>query len=309
MKQRFNLIQLITLVFLLSLFVILSCKKENSQNGSPSQQEEQASLVSSQSDGEAEMIFNNVFDDAMGVSDQVGMSGTGVFGRGTGRPGDINGVTACFTVTVTATPQTIFPVQVLIDFGTVGCTGADGHARKGKITIEYTNRLITPGAIASATFDGYYVDSIQVEGTYKITNASSPVTTLPLSRQFIVDVIDAKLSKPNGNYTQWNSHKTITQTDGLATPVYPRDDIFEMEGSSRGQVKSGALLVAWDANITDPLVKRFNCSWIVKGTVKTVRANNSANNAWVAVLDFGSGDCDRKAIITINGVSHEIILH
>ena len=65
-----------------------------------------------------------------------------------------------------------FPVKVVIDFGTTGCRGLDGHYRKGKIITEYTNRLIVPGAFATTRFDGFYVDTIKVEGIHKITNTS-----------------------------------------------------------------------------------------------------------------------------------------
>lgn len=300
MKLRFNPIQLNIIIFFFGLLIIASCKKENSQSSSDKQQEADASLVSSESDGEAEMIFNGVFDDAIGVSNDVGMAGTGIFGR----------VTACYTITISHLSTTsAFPVRFVIDFGTVGCQGQDGHIRRGKVITEYTNRLIFPGAVATTTFYGFSVDSIKVEGTHKITNTSSNVTTQPIKRQFTADVIDGKLSKPNGNYTEWSSHKTVSQLEGLITPDYPRDDIFKIEGSAHGRVKKGSLLVAWESGISDALIKRFNCRWIVKGTVKIVRVNNTVNSPWVALLDFGTGDCDNKAEITINGVSHNITLH
>ncbi len=162
--------------------------------------------------------------------------------------------------------------------------------------------------MVATTFDGFYIDSIKVEGTYKITNSSSQITT-SLSRQFTVDIIDGKLNKPNGNYTEWNSHKVITQIEGLVTPDYPRDDIFKLEGSSHGKAKRGSLLVAWESAIVEPLIKKFTCPWIVKGQIKTTRVNSSVNNTWVAILDFGTGDCDNKATITINGTAHNITLH
>jgi hypothetical protein len=255
------------------------------------------------------MIFNSVFDDAVGVNDSVGMAGTGIFGRTIAT--DPNGgtgterITSCYTITIThLTPGAIFPVRIVVDFGTTGCLGNDGHVRKGKVITEYTNRLIYPAAVATTTFDGFYVDSIKVEGTHKITNTS----TNSVSRQFTADVIDAKLSRPNGDYTQWNSHKVITQTEGLTSPD-PRDDVFSITGSAHGQVKRGTLLVAWESSVTEPLIKRFNCHWIVKGKVRTVRINTTINSPWVAVLDFGDGNCDNQAVITINGTAHNITLH
>jgi len=311
MKPKFSLTRLITTVFLFNFLLFFSCKKETSQGGTAAQ-EEQASMVSSESDGEAEIIFNGLFDDAMGVSDEVGMAGTGVFGRtsstNTNIGVDAQRVTACYTVTVTHPSNTPFPVRAVVDFGTTGCAGIDGHVRKGKIISEYTNRLIVPGAIATTTFDGFYIDSIKVEGTHKITNGTNPLST-QLSRQFTIDVTNARLTRLNGNYTEWSSHKIITQTEGILTPDYPRDDVFKIEGSSHGKVKKGSLLVAWESAIGEPLMKKFFCPWIVKGTIKTARINSSTNSAWVALLDFGTGDCDRKATITINGVKYNITLY
>jgi len=308
MKPKFSLTQLITTAFLLMIF---SCTKENSQDGTVTQQEEQASMASSESDGEAELVFNGIFDDAMGVSDEVGMAGTGIFGRtystNTGVSIDVQRLTGCQTVTITHPNSTVFPVRVVIDFGTSGCAGIDGHVRKGKIIAEYTNRLIVPGAVATTTFDGFYIDSIKVEGTLKITNSTSSVTT-QLSRQFTVEV-SGKLTKTNGNYTEWASKKIITQKEGLLTVDYPRDDVFTIEGSSHGKVKRSNLLVAWESAIVEPLIKKFTCRWIVKGKVKTARVNSSTNSTWAALLDFGGGDCDNNATITINGVSHNITLY
>jgi len=128
MKPKFSLTQLITTAFLLMIF---SCTKENSQDGTIAQQEEQASITSSESDGEAEGVYNGIFDDAMGVSDEVGMAGTGIFGRtystNTGIGLDAQRLTGCQTVTITHPNTTIFPIRVVIDFGTSGCTGIDGH--------------------------------------------------------------------------------------------------------------------------------------------------------------------------------------
>jgi hypothetical protein len=68
------------------------------------------------------------------------------------------------------------------------------------------------------------------------------------------------------------------------------------------------LLIAWKAEITEPLIKKFSCKWIVKGELKVVRLSLSNTSKWVAVLNYGEGACDKKAIATINGVAYEITL-
>jgi hypothetical protein len=128
-----------------------------------------------------------------------------------------------------------------------------------------------------------------------------------VARKYKVEVIDGKLTYPNGNYIKWNSLKTISQIWGVATNI-PHDDVFEINGGARGQVLRGNLLVAWESTITEPLIKRFTCRWIVKGRIKTVRLAASVNNPWIAVLDFGNGACDNLAFLTINGQTTQITL-
>lgn len=296
MKLRTTTLKLATIVFFSTLLIFTACQKENSQTTAVDDQEVEAARVSSEADGEAEIVFNGVFDDAMGVNDEVGIAGTGIFGR----------VTACPDVTIDRlNPGNPFPVKITLDFGT-GCVGRDGHFRSGKVMTIYTGRLIIPGAMATTTFDNFYFDSTHVEGIHKIKN-TSPAVTPATTRQFTVDITDAKLTKPSGNFIEWESHKVITQIEGLGT-IIPLDDIFKIEGNSNGKVKRGNLIVLWESNIREPLYKRFNCRWIVKGVVRTVRRNAASNTPWVALLNFGNGTCDNLATITINGFTFQITL-
>lgn len=307
MKPRFNFFQFVTLSFLFSLLMISSCSKENSLTGSDAQEEEVAK-ASGESSAEAETTFNGLFEDAMGVSNEVGVGGSGV---SYGRIDTLTPTTRCFTITKTYPNGPPFPVIIKLDFGNTGCLGPDGRIRKGKIIIEYTDRLINPGAMATTTFDGFYVDGIHVEGTHKITNISSaPVPPTNITFKYRVEVINGKLTKPDGNYIEWNSTRTITQVEGMATPDFPKDDAFKIEGSADGTVKRGNLLVRWQSTITEPLLRRVTCRWIVKGRIRTARINlpDPNNSRWVAVLDFGNGICDNQATLTINGVTHQITL-
>jgi len=305
MKSWYTLPRLISLTFITCLLTFVSCQREESLNGSDEEQQMEASKASSESDGEAELVYDGIFDDAYGANDEVGLSGTGVFW---GRTDTLTPVPRCFTVTLTHTnPPNQFPIRIVVDFG-AGCLGPDGHTRKGKIITEYTNRLIYPDAMATTTFDAFYIDNVKVEGIHKITNTSPLPGTTPIARRFKVEVIDGKLIKPNGDFVEWSSVKYINQREGLATPFDPRDDVFAIEGGAHGRVKRGTLLVAWESNITEALIRRFSCRWIVKGRVRTVRVGTPPTSPWVAILDFGNGDCDNRATVTINGVVHQITL-
>lgn len=293
---------------LLSLLIIIpSCKKEKSDM-TPAEAQE-FGQATAESDAEAEATFDDVFDNVMGVNTEVGIGGTGIFGQRSITYGEeiISGaqgtdtVPPCVTITITRlNPPALFPVKIVMDFGN-GCTGRDGRLRKGKIISVYTGRLVVPGSVAETTFDGYSVNGVQVQGVHRIKNESTSQQSI-----FTITVRDGKLTKPNGNYIQWNSTKTITQIEGNGTPFVPIDDVFSIKGESAGTTKRDTLVYQWAARTLpdNPLIKRFACRWITKGKIAIRRTNSD-----VAVIDYGTGQCDNKATITINGVVLEITLH
>lgn len=304
-------------IILFSLVVFGSCSKEVSQDTA---EEELASQASSEAEGEADDIFNEVFDNVLGVNPTVGFGGTGVFGQmnpGSGADVGTARLTACPDVHITSTsgvPGT-FPVKVIMDFGT-GCVGRDGRTRSGKIISVYTDRLTKFGASATTEFVDFTVDSIKVHGTHVITNQGELISALPnlcIRHKWKVEVRNAKLTKPNGNYTEWNGTRIITQIENLCTPDIHADDFYRIEGHAGGKVKRGDLLVAWNSEITEPLIKKFTCRWLIRGTIRVVRLNLTTNSPWVATINYTfpsttNGDCDNKALVTINGVPHIITL-
>src|SRR5205809_2758283 len=82
MKLRYNFSYLALFFISFALLLIISCNPDHSRDNSGDDQEMQASKVSSESDAEAETIFNGLFDDAIGVNTEVGIGNTGIFGRG-----------------------------------------------------------------------------------------------------------------------------------------------------------------------------------------------------------------------------------
>lgn len=303
--KTISLITRVTSIFLSLSIIFLACKKETSSGNLSAQEEEQASVATSESEAESEIIFNDVFDNVMGVNNDVGLSGTGIFGRiSTNNSTETARITGCFIVSITRSVQgQDFPLRVEIDFG-AGCPGKDGRIRSGKIITEYTGRLLYPGKSATTVFKDYFVDSLKIEGTVKITNTGS--ATL---RQFTINVSGAKLTRPNGNYTKWNSQKEITQVEGMLTPELHFDDVFTVTGHASGEIKTNRFATTWESAIVEPLRKRYSCSWISRGVVKIIRRNQAADSKWVGILNYGAGTCDNKATLLVNGTEHQIILH
>ena len=306
MKTLPSLITRVLTVITVILIVFAACKKQD--DATTSEAKEEFADASAETDATADVVFDDVFDNVMGVNTEVGIGGTGIFGRAAvstaSQPpsgGRIDGVdsTTCYTVVIKQmSTANRFPLQITLDFGS-GCTSKDGRTRSGKINIIYTGRLTTAGNSCTTTFDGYYIDNIKVEGTQKISNTSTPD-----KKCFTTEVTDARLTWTNGNFSQWNSEKTITQTDGTATPLIAADDVFSLTGQANGSIQKGDKYFEWSTAITAPLLKRYGCHYFSKGTLTL-----SKGNTQVAVLDYGNGTCDNKASFTVNGVVHEITLY
>jgi hypothetical protein len=301
MKTLPGLITSVLAVIATTLLIFSACKKQDDATSAGAQQEFAAAAA--ETDATADVVFDDLFDNVMGVNSEVGIGGTGVFGRaGVSSGGNrLEGVdsAACYVVTIKqVSTSSRFPLQVTIDFGG-GCTSADGRVRAGKVNIVYTGKMTGAGNSATTTFDGYYIDNIKVEGTQKITNTSTPD-----KKSYTSVVTNARLTWANGNYSQWNSEKTVTQTDGAATPLIAIDDIFSLTGQANGSIQKDDKYFQWATAITSPLVKRYICHYFSKGTLSL-----SKGNVVVAVLDYGNGACDKKATFTVNGVVQEITLH
>lgn len=289
-----------------SLLLLISCKKENSQD-SPLDQQNFAGM-SAQANADAQVIFDDAFNNVLGVNSELGIGGTGVFGTAY-RPSALdqeplsgaNEMDSLSCLQVTLTPLAYpnrFPLRVTLDFGS-GCTDAQGLTRSGKIITDYSGPLLIPGNSASTHFENYRINNIQVFGNQTIRNTGESSVAA-----FTLTVTQARILWPNGNRVQWNSSKTIRQVAGMATPRWPPDDAFEITGSANGSLQTASLLFAWGTRISSPLLKKFSCRWFTQGKLDLLKGSDP-----VASLDYGTGNCDNLASLSVNGKILEISLH
>lgn len=290
--------------------IFIACQKSSSPvDNTPTAQDALMLQTSATADDASDNVFTDAFNNVMGVNDDAGIGGgIGVFfaasqnnNNGSGTPvsqfGDgIDSVPHCWTVTVDPATPGVFPKTITIDFGT-GCTGRDGHTRRGKIIAVYTGRMKEPGSTATASFDGFYIDSIKVEGTLAIKNNSTSN-----NRVFRITVTNGKLSTPSGNYVEINRDHTWTQTEGNGTPNLPGDDVFSITGSSSGTAQVSVITAQWTTEIMEPVIRKLSCRWRVSGQVQFTY------NSKTGVLDYGNGDCDNKATVTIGAKTYNINL-
>lgn len=302
MKRNYRFTGTLAAALLTAILFFTACQKDTSDVADTMSDAE--TQLTTEDDAEADMVYDDVFVNVMGTDDEVGIgTGIGIFGRTSGaiETGRGDGVDSagnrCFTVTRVPAAPGVFPKTITIDFGT-GCTGPDGRTRRGKIITVYSGRLVVPGSEAVTTFDNYYVDSIHVEGRHKVKNNSTSAV-----RIFTRTVVNGKLTRPSGNYVKWDATHTNSQTAGLGTPLFPLDDEFDITGTAAGEHYRNGNTNTWSRTILNPVHRKFTCRWPVSGIVKISRNSNDAR------LNYGNGNCDNQAVLTIGGHQYNITLH
>lgn len=271
----------IILIAMLSIAAFTSCEKESSDLQNVSEEE---SVVYSEESMEAEASYDDVQDISMiAAEEEANVSLTGrvyPFVALRLRIGN------CADITVSPNDST-YPKTVTIDFGS-GCLGADGKFRKGAIILHFTGPIRRPGSVLTITFRDFYLNRAHIEGTKIISNLSENGDI-----KFTVQVVDGKVSYPNGRGYKYNSLKYVKQVEGGLTNDV-EDDVFSIEGRSSTQFNNGLTI---NLNTETPLVKAVACRWINKGKLK-IKINNR-----VLFLDYSApdnGDCDNKALLTWN---------
>ncbi len=259
------------------LFIFSSCKKTNNDKD----------FSASKDDAFAEATFDNVTS----IADEAyTLSTSGTYKSTEGRVF----LSDCATVTL---DTTVFPRVLTIDFGDTNCLGNDGRYRRGKIIISFTGRYWHPGTIITTTFDEYYVNDNQVEGTKVVTNNGfndSGNMNWDIAVNGIITLADG------GGTISWNAQRGREWIDGIQTPFNRWDDIYLITGQATGERANG---IHWTRDITSPLRVELACRFIVSGTVEITPEGKP-----VRILDYGDGSCDNEATVTVNGNTYTIHL-
>lgn len=176
------------------------------------------------------------------------------------------------------------PVTFQIDYGTIGCVGADGVFRKGKINITTAKKWKMYGNTITVDLVGYKVNTVSYSGQVKITRVDSVTLT--------TEVINGYCTNGTWNI-EYAATKTMKQIAGFSTKLDASDDVYSITGSSNGKNREGR---TFTTTITSALIKKTNCKWLSSGTLELI-----PNGFATRTVDFGSGTCDDDATFTVNG--------
>ena len=284
MKQ-INAFRYLTVIFAAITLILSGCKKDEdptvqNDNSNSAVYKDMAAEA-----GRADFVENDV--DLL--ADEAA--------RGHFGPNGPQGPQGILNPCATVTHDTVsVPHIITIDFGPVNCLGNDGHWRRGQIIVTYTGPYWAAGSVRTIGFNGYHVDDNSITGTRTVTNNGQNSSG---NYNWTIDVVNFTITKPNGNWFSRNSNRNREMIQGYGT-INPWDDVYLITGTANGQKSNGHTL---NTTITNALRKEVGCKWIVSGTM-----DMAPNNLPVKTVDFGNGTCDNIATVTVNGISHTIIL-
>lgn len=185
-----------------------------------------------------------------------------------------------------------FPKTITLNYGD-STVLENGRVLSGVVVIELSAKPKTEGATRLVSFETFKVDSVAITGEistlFNVANDSA--RSVNFSR-------DITYTFPDGFYVNKEGDKVKTWVSGLDTAFDNEDDVILITGSSKSETSDGR---ERSKVIIDDLVKNGGCRYIVQGTVEITK-----HDGRVGVLDYGNGDCDEFATLTIDGEVKEI---
>lgn len=191
-------------------------------------------------------------------------------------------------------------VTKTIDFGTSNCTLDNGNTVRGKIIISFTYQPTATSHTITYTFDNFYHNDIKYAGSKTFTRVMA-TNAAGFVRPVVTMNMDMTITMPNGDVYTRVGTRIREILEGYTTASWT-DNIYQITGNWTTTKINGASRVA---TITTPLKIKMSCiaqqkPLTVKGVISFVSGTN------VATIDYGTGDCDNIAVVTINGVSTTI---
>jgi hypothetical protein len=264
----------------LAIFTFTACNKESDID--------QATIDMADDEAVSDAIFEDIFntvDYADIILDDYQMGGYGKSAV----------VDSCPLVTIDHPDDAVWPKTITIDFGTL-CTGLYENTRAGKIIIMVTGPRLETGTSRTVTFDNYYVNGIKVEGTKVVENMGYNNNQNVV---FSVTLTSGKLTLPDSRTIERSFTHEREWIAGIMTR-YIWDDECLITGTAHGVTLNG---VSYSNTITTALHWKRACRFIVSGVVKIEREGFEP-----VELNYGEGECDAYATLTMNDKSKEILL-
>ena len=192
------------------------------------------------------------------------------------------------------TAATGYPITITLDYGD-GVELNNGRVIAGVIVIEVSGPKGIDGHTRTLTYNQCTIDTIGINGTCVHTFYGDNLTTRMVSTSS-----DLTFTLPDGTTIDRVGNHVRSWLEGLDTPLEREDDKIEVSGSIQLSSSTGD---DWSRLIVEPLVRLGSCKHYVQGVVQITFNGNVSSE-----IDFGAGECDNLAILTVEGETIEIEL-
>lgn len=209
----------------------------------------------------------------------------------------------CADINIETTTTSIFPVTMTMDYGS-GCVMNNGRTASGVITVVFTDRPRQAGAYYTITFTDFELDGHTISGTRTVTNNG---TNSEGQLSFTVTVDNGQITFPDGTVFSYTTDRTRTLVEGAETKFETdgiagiNDDVWEITGTANGVNREGN---NYEVEVSEPLRRAMNCRWLTAGVM---RIDTEVYNNTI-VIDFGEGDCDDQAVVTVGLIQRTITM-
>ncbi len=282
-------------------FMVISCNKKD-VTPAPA-----AAIDKDTSSAADHNVAENTSDDASNMAGSVSENST--------MGGFKTDLTACATVTRDTTHHII-----TVTFNGQMCN--DGHTRSGVLTFDYSGSTLGaifyrhPGFKCVITSTNYVVDGNAVTLSKTIMNTTAVGFNYLVTNLTWSDTVSLSIVKPNGTIT-FNSGKTRELLNTSDTTCYHGALVHINWDRARVGVSGGSVGVTVNGDhfvstITNQLVRDMMCSPdiahpgrhpFIQGTMDFTPGSHATRH-----FDFGNGNCDLLATVTINSVTYNITL-
>lgn len=189
----------------------------------------------------------------------------------------------CVTITVVIVQNM---KTVTLDFGE-GCELRNGNFVSGKIIMTYERDPEAASKMITYSFEGFYFNRKNVEGGGSILRERSNENGNPQSTK----TFDVTVTWPNGLFASKIGEKVREMIEGQSTTAWG-DNVFLITGNWTFTRRNGNVL---SAKIIKELRRELACKFLVSGTIEL------SKNLDTAILDYGDGECDDLATVSVNG--------
>lgn len=208
----------------------------------------------------------------------------------------------CPVVTFSNPGNAPFPAVLTLDYGD-GCSAGNGPRLSGKIIATFNGLLLRAGTSISITFENFTHEGNAVTGTYRLSNDGEDAAGRPT----FTGTVQSTVTTAAGKTFTYQALGVSKQTEGKDTNFFTSgiagilDDVWSSTREATLSSSDGQVLTV---GTPDAIRSELTCIWPVSGALR-LSLNNPATNA---SIDFGAGNCDNKATLTIGDYSVEINL-